>query len=141
MWWPRDGSAWYEAHNSSGAVQTGTAWALAEGEVGGPANAQTYVLIANTSTYAGRARVTLTFEDGQAISAVYGLLPQSRTNAAIGSDFGAQVEGRRFGVIVEALGTTDEEPVPQIVVERAMYNDAGGVPLAAGTNALAVRLR
>ena len=101
-------------------MQTGSAWALAEGEVGGPANAQTYVLIANTSTYAGRARATLAFEDGQAISAVYGLLPQSRTNAAIGPDFGAQVEGRRFGVIVEALGTTDEEPVPEIVVERAM---------------------
>ena len=39
--------------------------------------------------------------------------------AAIGPDFGAPVEGKRFSAIVEALGTTDGAPVPQIVVERA----------------------
>ncbi len=141
MWWPGDGSTWHEAHNSSGAIETGTTWALADGEVGGSRNAQTYVLIANTSAYAGRARVTVLFEDGSSREAIYPLLAQSRANAAIGPDFGPAVEGRRFSVLVEALGVSDDEPAPQIVVERAMYSDAGGVALAAGTNAVATRLR
>ncbi|WP_239493485.1 BACON domain-containing protein [Luteitalea sp. TBR-22] len=141
MWWPGDGNTWHEAHNSSGAIETGIAWALAEGEVGGLRNTQTYVLVANTSSYAGRAKVTLCFENGQKLEKIYPLLPQSRMNAAIGPDFGTQVEGKRFGVIVEALGATEGATVPQIVVERAMYSDAEGVPLAAGTNAIATRLR
>ncbi|AMY08225.1 Subtilisin Carlsberg precursor [Luteitalea pratensis] len=141
MWWPGDGSTWHEAHASAGAVETGVMWAMAEGEVGGDRAAQTYVLMANTSTFEGRARVTLLFEDGQSASRIYGLPASSRTNAAIGPDFGAVVDRRRFGVIVEALGTDEAAPVPRIVVERAMYSDANGVALAAGTNALATRLR
>ena len=44
---------------------------------------------------------------------------------------------RRFGAIVESVGATPA----QIVVERAMYSNAGGVMWAAGTNALATRLQ
>ena len=141
MWWPGDGSTWYEAHASAGAVETGAVWALAEGEVGGDHATQTYVLMANTSTFDGRARVTLLFEDGQSATRTYALPASSRTNAAIGPDFGALVDRRRFGVIVEALGVDDAAPVPKIVVERAMYSDALGAALAAGTNALATKLR
>ena len=47
---------WNEAHNSPGATTTGTRWALAEGEVGGPHGAETYILIANTSATCGQAR-------------------------------------------------------------------------------------
>ena len=37
MWWPGPTPAtWFEAHNSAGATQTSTLWALAEGEEGGP---------------------------------------------------------------------------------------------------------
>ena len=54
---------WYEGHNSPGETTTGTKWALAEGESGG-AGQQTYILVANTSDFAGSARVTLLFEDG-----------------------------------------------------------------------------
>ena len=42
-----------------------------------------------------------------------------------------------FSGIAQSLGAT---PV-QIIVERAMYNDAGGVTWAAGTSALATKLR
>ena len=55
--------------------------------------------------------------------------------------FGDVVRDRRFGIVVEALGVTDDDPVPAIVVERAMYGDAGGVHWAAGTSAVATRLR
>ena len=44
---------------------------------------------------------------------------------------------RRFGAVIESIGSS---PV-QIVVERAMYDNAGGVTWAAGSNNLATRLR
>lgn len=137
MWWPGTGDTWHEAHNSAGATATGTRWAVAEGEVGGPRSHETYLLIANTSTFAGSATVTLLFEDGTSVAGVYALDPQSRTNVPIGTDFNDVAQGKRFGAIVESTGTTPA----QIVVERAMYSNAGNVRWAAGTNALATRLQ
>ena len=52
MWWPAPGFNWQEAHNSPGEIVTGPRWAVAEGESGGPNSKQTYLLIANTSTFA-----------------------------------------------------------------------------------------
>ena len=135
MWWPANAPAWYEAHASAGATATGTVWATADGESGGPSGAETYLLIANTATYPGSARVTLVFEDGGTASRTVPLLPLSRRNVAAGGDFPEAV-GRRFGAIVESLGAL---PAP-IVVERAMYSNAGGVVWAAGSNLVATRL-
>ena len=138
MWWPSPAltaSFWTEAHNSPGAAATATRWALAEGEIGGPQSAETYILIANTSAFAGTARVTLYFEDGTSANTTYTLPPHSRTNVAVSGQFPAAA-GRRFGSLVESLGTTPA----QIVVERAMYTSPGGVTWAAGTNALATPL-
>lgn len=136
MWWPGDPSTWYEAHNSPGATATGTLWALADGEVGGASQVETYVLLANTSAYAGQARVTLVFEDGTSTSRDFPVLANSRFNVAIAAEF-PQAANRRFGTLVESLGATPA----RFVVERAMYSDAGGTWWAAGTNALATRLR
>ena len=135
MWWPANAPAWYEAHSSAGATATGTVWATADGEAGGPSGAETYLLIANTASYPGSARVTLVFEDGGTASRTVPLLPLSRRNVAAGGDFPEAV-GRRFGAIVESLGAL---PAP-IVVERAMYSNAGGVVWAAGSNLVATRL-
>ena len=137
LWWPGTFGQWYEAHNSPGATSTGTRWALAEGEVGGTRTVETYILLANTSTTAGVVRVTLLFEDGTSQAKTYVLPPSSRTNVAVGPHFGPAVTGRRFGAVIESTGTTPA----QIVVERAMYSDAGGVNWAAGTNALATKLQ
>ena len=46
----------------------------------------------------------------------------------------AGLAGTRFGVIVESIDTA---PLAQLVVERAMYWNAGGEIWAAGTNLLA----
>lgn len=136
MWWPGNASTWHEAHSAAGATTTGTVWAVAEGEVGGSRRVETYLLIANTSARAGLARVTLYFEDGTSAERVYELAPSSRTNVNAAADFGAVVQGRRFGAVVESIG-----PSPaSIVVERAMYSNAGGVSWAAGTSATATRL-
>jgi Tol biopolymer transport system component len=135
MWWP--GSAWYEAHNSPGATTTGTRWALAEGEAGGPRGVETYILIANTSDAPATVKVTLLFEDGTNAEQTYpGLPARSRFNVPVGAFF-PQAAGKRFGALVESLGETPA----LIVVERAMYWDAPGQPWAAGTNALATKLQ
>ncbi|AMY08176.1 hypothetical protein LuPra_01368 [Luteitalea pratensis] len=51
------------------------------------------MLVANTSTYAGRAKLTLYFEDGQTLEHVYTLLPKSRMTAAIGQDSVRRLRG------------------------------------------------
>lgn len=113
-----------------------------------------HALVANTANVPGDIRVTLHFENGATVSkTLLGVAAQTRTTVAVvrdpasglvgDSDFRAafsQAEltaGKRFGVVVESLGT---EPVP-IVVERAMYRDADGVRWAAGSNAPATRIQ
>ncbi len=135
MWWPSPETSsdyWTEAHNSPGATATATRWALAEGEVGGSQNADTYILIANTSATPGSARVRLYFEDGTSVERTFPLLPRSRRNVNVSADFPA-ASGRRFGSVIESLGT----PAAALVVERAIYTSPGGAVWAAGTNALA----
>lgn len=137
MWWPGPTAAtWHEAHNGPGATATGAAWAVADGELGGARNVETYILIANTSAFQREARVSLVFEDGTTSQQTFPLAANSRFSVDVRREFAAAA-GRRFGAIVEALGA----PSPEIVVERAMYSNAAGVVWAAGTNALAVRLR
>ena len=43
MWWPGGFDAWFEGHNSRGAIETGEKWGLADGEVGGPLGLETHV--------------------------------------------------------------------------------------------------
>ncbi|AMY09472.1 hypothetical protein LuPra_02689 [Luteitalea pratensis] len=134
MWWPRPTSAtWTEAHNSPGETTTGTKWAVAEGEVGGSAATETHVLIPNTSSLEGTARVTAIFEPGTApVTRSFTLPARSRTNVNALVDF-PEAAGKRIGMIVDSVG-----PLPaQIVVERAMYSNTNGVVWAAGTNSLA----
>jgi hypothetical protein len=144
MWWPALPAAreWQEGHNSAGATRTGEKWGLAEGEEGGPLAQQTYVLVANTSDTAGSIQVTVVFENGSMaqLATPIALAPHSRTTLPMGVIF-PSVKDKRFGTIVESLGTTPA----QIVVERAIYNDAvingQNVVWAAGSNAIATRLR
>jgi uncharacterized repeat protein (TIGR01451 family) len=139
MWWPSPAMSanfWTESHNSPGATATGTRWALAEGEAGGSNGTETYILIANTSNFAGTAVVTLYFEDGASAQRTFELLPRSRMNVNASADFPESVN-RRFGAVIESVGA----PAAQIVVERAMYTSPGGVTWTAGTNALGARIQ
>ena len=135
MWWPSP--TWNEGHNSPGETTTGTRWGLAEGESGGERNKQTYILVANTSDFAGSARVTLLFEDGTTAERVVALRPKSRINVPVDVATFPTSANRRYGAVVESLGANPA----QIVVERAQYWDANGVSWAAGTNALATKLQ
>jgi hypothetical protein len=130
MWWPETG--WYEGHLSLGATTTSRKWALAEGEIGGSRNAQTYILIANTSNTAGTATVSPIVEGAltQPPPVVITLPPNSRTNVPastlIPPGAGASV---RFGAVIESSGV-------DLVVERSMYWNVDGALWAGGTAAL-----
>ncbi|MGE3842763.1 MAG: hypothetical protein AB7I50_14395 [Vicinamibacterales bacterium] len=157
MWWPGSTDMWAEAHNSAGAAETGVKWGFADGEQGFAHEAETYVLVANTSAHNGTARVTLHFEDGTSVQKDIELLANSRTNIPIGVvydgarsaeglpersgfGFGTDPLNRRFGVIIESLPLGEQAAV-QIVVERSTYwNGPGAAFWAAGTNALATKL-
>jgi hypothetical protein len=137
MWWPATGAGgWYEAHNSPGETTTGVRWGMAEGESGGAHAKQTYILIANTSGFAGTARVTLLFEDGTTSEQTFTLPGNSRLTVNVQDSF-PNVAGKRYGSVVDSLGVTPAA----LVVERAMYSNANGVVWAAGTNALATKLQ
>jgi hypothetical protein len=137
MWWPGPASAnWREAHNSPGSLATSSRWGVAEGMLGGPNAADTYILVANTSPFDGIARVTLSFEDdGSRVSRDYAVAARSRTNVPVRNDF-PQATGRRFATLVESQGALPA----QLVVERAMYADSGRDRWASGTNALGTPL-
>ena len=140
-----DGSTWHEAHNTFGATSTGTKWGLAEGEQGGATSVETYILVANTSAFAGEVRVTLFKEDGTSLVKTYPIAANSRLNVPVGASeadggFGPAIAGQRFGCVVESLVPTGGTVPAQVVVERAMYANANGVVWAAGTNAAATKL-
>jgi hypothetical protein len=147
MWWPAPGwQSWYESHCSAGATTTGVEWGMADGEQGGARNTQTYILVANTSAFPGRVRVTLLFEDGTRVARDMDVPATSRTTVWTGgtqqtaeSPFGGSTAGRRFGAEVESLDVAGQ--AAQIVVERAMYWDAHGQWWAAGTNVVGTKLR
>jgi hypothetical protein len=134
QYWPDPAPAWYEAHNSFGTPNADTAWGLAEGRVGGPGNYQTYILMANPFT--ADAEVTIVFlrTNGTTVTKTVTLAGLSRLTIAPGpgSPVVPELANEEFGAVI-----TSTQP---IVVERAMYLDAGGVVWSAGTNATATRL-
>jgi hypothetical protein len=121
MWWADGG--WFESHNSPGATATGTRWLAAEGEVGGPDRNTTYVLIANTSPFAGQARATLLFEGGGTAELVADLPPNSRYNLDVGTRF-PQAAGRRFA----AVGAGGQRPRHQPVAAGADADRPDALP-------------
>jgi hypothetical protein len=132
MWWPK--GEWHEAHVSAGATTTGTKWAVADGEV--TEGGDTYILIANTSTTAGSATVTLLEENGTPVTVNVDLGPSSRVNVPVSAHL-PLVNGltiRRFGALIESNGV-------EIVVERSIYATAGGITWGAGTSSLATKLQ
>jgi hypothetical protein len=133
MWWPK--GEWHESHVSAGATTTGTKWALADGEV--TVGGDTYILIANTSTTAGTATLTL-LEEGSItpLPITVDLQPSSRVNVPVSAYLPASAEAprRRFGALIETTGV-------EIVVERSIYATVGGITWGSGTAALGTKLQ
>ncbi|MGV3519608.1 hypothetical protein [Luteitalea sp.] len=134
MWWPGPTSAtWNEGHVAVGATEAGTKWAIA-----GPGEtaAQGYVLVANTSTFAGVAKVTLALDDGTTLVANVSLPALSRQDIAIDETTFPGLGTKSYGVVVESVGTTPA----QIVVELSSYASSGTTHWAAGSSAGAMRI-
>jgi hypothetical protein len=131
MYWPGAFTSWYEAHNSFGSTELGTRWGLAEGEVGGPVQFETYILLANPNPTSVSVTVTFLRVDGATVLKTYSVGPTSRFNVWVNTMV-PELQDETFGAVIEAT-----QP---IAVERAMYWDALGAFWAGGTNALATRL-
>ena len=136
MWWPGPTPAtWNEAHSAAGVTTSHPRWALAEGEDGGAFGAETFLLVANTSDRAGTATVTLYYESGGTDTRTLSVQPRSRTTVAVRPDF-PNARDRRFAAVVESR---DAQPLG-LVVERAMYSNAGASKWAAGGDAVGTPL-
>jgi hypothetical protein len=137
MWWPGPtAGTWSESHDTMGSTETGVLWAVADGEVGGPSQQETYLLVANASAAAGAVRVTLHFDDGTSEVRVFALAANGRLTVSAADSFPSSA-GRRFSATVQSVGIS---PVP-VVVERAMYSSTPGQRWSAGTAILADRVR
>jgi hypothetical protein len=129
MWWPS--GDWRDGHVSTGAPAPSTQWALADGRVGGPANAETYVLLLNPTASAGRAILRLLDTSGAApLIREIDLPPLSRVTVVVSGAFALPPEGASFSLVVDssALG---------IVVEEAIYESAGGIVWSQGSAVVA----
>jgi autotransporter-associated beta strand protein len=136
QYWPDPAPRWHEAHNSFGVTEAATSWGLAEGRVGGPEEYQTYILIANPNDAATDVTLTFLREGKPSFMKTFNVPATSRFNVTTGpGSMVSELQDENFGVRVDAFLVTTK-----IVVERAMYSNAGGVVWSAGTNATGTRL-
>jgi hypothetical protein len=133
MWWPGQGQ-WQEGHLSAGATVSARRWALAAGAVG--SDVETYVLVANATSTPGTVTITtLPLFGIVSVSRSFPIAANSRFSMSMTNLLNAAGggQGYTFGTLVESDG-------PDIVVERAMYTNYGGIVWAAGTDALGTPL-
>ena len=136
QYWPDPAPRWHEAHNSFGVTEAASSWGLAEGRVGGPEEYQTYILIANPTNAATDVTLTFLREGKPSFMKTFTVPATSRFNVTTGpGSMVPELRDERFGVRVDAFLITTP-----IVVERAMYSNAGGVVWSAGTNATGTRM-
>lgn len=135
MWWPAS-LPWIEGHDSAGVTATGTMWAVAEGDIGGPDNAETYVLVANTSPFTAHLRVRALADDNTVVERLFDVTHDTRFNINV-RDMFPEMIGKKFGVVIESQGATPA----QITAEVSVYLSADGVSWSAGSNAQATRLQ
>jgi autotransporter-associated beta strand protein len=136
QYWPDPAPSWHEAHNSFGVTEPHIVWGLAEGRVGGPEGYQTYILLANPGDEPAEAILTFLREGKPSFTKTFTVQPTSRFNVTTGpGSMVPELQDEAFGVRIHTLFVHTP-----IVVERAMYSNAGGVVWSAGTNATATRL-
>ena len=117
LFWPV--GAWHESHSSAAMPAPQLKWGLAEGQVGGPTRAQTYILSGTVA--AARPIFTVTFlrttaDRGQV---VHGRAERPANIAVTAPTARCQSSSTR------PLRTIIQSTQP-IVVERSVYVDVGG---------------
>ena len=135
MWWSSTGAEWTEGHNSPGTTSAGPKWAVGDVRVGGVQRYETYVLVANTSYFPVTVDATLVLDDGRSFTRPIDVLARSRYTIAVAAVFPEAI-GHVGSMLIHDPGNG-----AALVVESAVYSDAGPEHWAAGTNTLATRLR
>ena len=136
MWWRATPTGeWIESHNNRAVTATAARWLVADGESGGPGEAVTYVLVANTAAAAAKVNFTLLTESGVTRTVQDTVTANGRYSMDVAGTF-PEARGTRFSVLVEAVSST-----AALVVERASYSSTPTTTWAAGTNSLAMPLR
>jgi hypothetical protein len=139
QYWPHGG--WYESHSSAGETTPAPKWGIADGRVGGPNEAQTFILIANPGPTAADITATFLRTDGTTLVKHFTVDPTSRFNISVTGDAGSsnvpELTNESFGTIIESTQL--------VIVEHSLYANslnpgANGVIWAAGSNATATRL-
>ena len=121
MYWDAGGQHWVEGHNTLAAASPASTWYLAEGFTGG--SFDTYILIQNPSDSQATVDITYMVQNGENIEKQYTIDPNSRFTVTAEDDVGRNV----------SFSTQLDSDQP-LIVERAMYWDAGGFNWAGGHN-------
>jgi hypothetical protein len=117
-WWGANGRL--DEAVSGGAITAGAArWLLAEGEMGGPREAATSLVVFNRGA-ATNVTVTLLFEDGPEAAATFPVAAGARFAVPMDGAFPAAA-GRRFSVLVEGADAS-----ASLAVDREIYWQAEG---------------
>lgn len=133
MYWPGVPGPWYGAHNSSGVTSLGTEWALAEGELGGDGNADTFVLLVNPGDTLAKVTVAFYRENGlPPVVVPIDVEPGVRKTISAGGTPGL-TPGEHFGVHIVST-----QP---IAVERSVYASPNGIFWKTGTNETGTKLK
>jgi hypothetical protein len=142
MYWLGDPGPWADGTSVFGLTSSGLRWGFAEGRVGGPLAFHTYIRVFNpTYTKSAEVKVTYLKADGTTVVQTY-TVPGSYVNVAfppapfvtIDANATPGLQNESFGVLVESTNGVE------IVAERSMYWDAGGVFWAGGLATAGTRL-
>jgi subtilisin-like proprotein convertase family protein len=133
MYWPDVSLGWREAHNSVGVTEAALRWGVADGRIGGPRGYATYILLANPNAAAAEVEVSFLKGGVRGPAQTFVLPPTSRHNVWVNNDFPTLGDGL-FSAEVRVL---NYQP---IVVEKALYWNAGSEIWAAGTGVVATPL-
>jgi hypothetical protein len=121
MYWDAGGEHWAGGHGTIGVNAPQLTWYLAEGYTGG--SYDTYILLQNPNATAVTVDLTYMVEGGSNITKTHGVPGNSRYTVHA-NDSGQAGPGKGF-----STKAASDQP---IIVERAMYWDAGGAHWAEG---------
>ena len=123
VYWDAGGVHYAGGHNTMGTTVLGKTWYLAEGYTGG--SFVTLGLIQNPTNSVANVTVTFMVQGGDNITKSYSVPANSRYTVNYNRDIGPDKS-------VSAKFVSDQD----IIVERAVYWDAGGVHYAGGHNTM-----
>jgi hypothetical protein len=134
MYWLPGYANWRDGHATFGSPATGTEWAAVGGMVGGVNAADSFLLVANPGGTSSEVQVTYLRENGlPPVVKTYTVGSGSRLTVWVNSV--TELSNERVGAVVSVTSGSG------IVVEWSMYWSIGSDWWAAGTSALAKRIR